>query len=114
MWFKSYLSQRRQVVSYNGVTSSTKVVSIGVPRGTVIGPMLFLLYLNDLSTAVNNTCINIYADDVVIYTSDKSIDVLSRKLQCTLQTVFNWYNDNKLSLSINKCSTMVIEYRAES
>ena len=109
MWFKSYLSQRKQVVSYNGVTSSTKVVSIGVPQGTVIGPMLFLLYLNDLSTAVNNACIYIYADDVVIYTSDKSIDVLSRKLQCTLQTVFNWYNDNKLSLSINKCSTMVID-----
>ena len=62
-----------------------------------------------MSTAVNNACINIYADDVVIYTSDKSIDVLSRKLQCTLQTVFNWYNDNKLSLSINKCSTMVID-----
>ena len=62
-----------------------------------------------MSTAVNNACINIYADDIVIYTSDKSIDVLSRKLQCTLQTVFNWYNDNKLSLSINKCSTMVID-----
>ena len=44
MWFKSYLSQRKQVVSYNGVTSSTKVVSIGVPQGTVIGPMLFLLF----------------------------------------------------------------------
>ena len=81
MWFKSYLSQRKQVVSYNGVTSSTKVVSIGVPQGTVIGPMLCLLYLNDLSTAVNNACINIYADDVVIYTSDKSIDVLSGKLR---------------------------------
>ena len=65
MWFKSYLSQRKQVVS------STKVVSIGVPQETVIGPMLFLLYLTDLSTAVNNACINIYADDVVIYTSDK-------------------------------------------
>ena len=60
-------------------------------------------------SAVNNACINIYADDVVIYASDKSIDVFSRKLQCTLQTVFNWYNDNKLSLSINKCSTMVID-----
>ena len=74
----------------------------------IIDHFLFLLYINDLSTAVNNACINIYADDVVIYISDKSIDVLSRKLQCTLQTVFNWYNDNKLSLSINKCSTMAI------
>ena len=44
MWFKSYLSQRKQVVSYNGVTSSAKVVSIGVPQGTVIEPMLFLLF----------------------------------------------------------------------
>ena len=108
MLFKSYLSQRKQVVSYNGVTSSTKVVSIGVPQGTVIGPMLFLLYLNDLSTAVNNACINIYSDDVVLYISDKSIDVLSRKLQCTLQTVFNWYNDNKLDL---RCNGIILQQR---
>ena len=109
MWFTSYMSNRKQIVVYNSITSLTNVVPTGVPQGTVLGPLLFLLYLNDLSTAVNNACINIYADDVVIYASNKSFYLLRQNLQSTLSTVFNWYRDNKLTLSISKCSSMVID-----
>ena len=108
MWFTSYMSNRKQVVVYNSITSLTNVVPTGVPQGTVLGPLLLLVYLNDLSTAVNNACIDIYADDVVIYASNMSFDLLRQNPQSTLSTVFNWYRDNKRTLSISKCSSMVI------
>ena len=61
-----------QRVTYNGQVSEQKEVSIGVPQGTVLGPLLFILFLNDLSHVVGNTSINIYGDDVVIYVGDTS------------------------------------------
>ena len=65
-WFESYLSNRRQQVVINGETSDTKSINAGVPRGSILGPMLFLIYINDI---VNNISCNIklFADDTSLY-----------------------------------------------
>ena len=107
-WFESYLKERKQIVEFNGKKSSTKCINIGVPQGTILGPILFLLYVNDLSNAVSGGLINIYADDVVVYTSERCELVLKVKMQNIMNGVFTWYSNNRLSLSIEKCTTMVI------
>ena len=107
-WFKSYLTNRTQVVTFNNKVSSKKLINIGVPQGTILGPILFLIYVNDLSNCVRNAHVNIYADDVVIYTSNNNINILQSSLQDTLNSVYEWYNKNRLILSIDKCASMLI------
>ena len=73
-WFKSYLHQRKQAVLCNGQLSSFVDISSGVPQGSVLGPFLFLLFINDISNFAANGClINLFADDTIIYTSGDSI-----------------------------------------
>ena len=108
LWFKSYLVNRSQKVFHNGAESQKRSINIGVPQGTILGPILFLLYVNDLSNVVSNAQINIYADDVVIYSSNKCINQLQQSMQTTMTAVHKWYQYNKLSLSLDKCTTMVI------
>ena len=107
-WFKSYLSNRRQCVSLNGDLSKEMEVSIGVPQGTVLGPVLFLLYINDLSNAVSDGEINIFADDVAIYSSSKCLSSLTTAMSSIMNNVSNWYKLNRLVLSTDKCSSMLI------
>jgi exonuclease III len=113
-WFESYLSNRSQVVLHNGSPSGKRFINIGVPQGTILGPILFLLYVNDLSNVITKAQINIFADDVVIYSSHNNVDVLKCNLQNTINDVFSWYNEHKLSLSVEKCTTMVIQNRQSS
>jgi hypothetical protein len=108
-WFRSYLKCRSQVVCHNGVLSDSKQLNIGVPQGTILGPILFLIYVNDLPNAVtNNAQINIFADDVVVYSNHDSLKTLNENLQNTMNNVFDWYETNRLSLSLEKCKSMVI------
>ena len=107
-WFRSYLSDRTQVVTNNGVISDKCVMNIGVPQGTILGPILFLLFINDLPNFVQNAQLNIYADDVVIYCSSTDIREAQLNLQKVMSRVYEWYTINKLSLSIEKCCTMLI------
>ena len=69
-WFKSYMSQRKQFVSYNGTSSSVKTVCCGVPQGSILGPILFLLYINDLSNICKNTEPFLFADDSNLFIGD--------------------------------------------
>ena len=100
-WCQSYLTDRMQRETYNGQVSEQKEVSIGVPQGTVLGPLLFLLFSNDLSHVIGNASINIYTDDVVIYVSDTSFIDMRENMQQTMNTACKWYTDNKLVLNAN-------------
>ena len=80
-WFESYLSNINQMVCYDSKTSNAQTITIGVPQGTVLGSILFLLYVNDLSNVVEGASINAYADDVVIYASHADIDQVRTHLQ---------------------------------
>ena len=68
-WFTDYLSNRTQVVGFQGVTSASVVVSTGVPQGSILGPLLFILHINDLPEVVSDCNILMYADDTVLYLS---------------------------------------------
>ena len=85
-WFSSYLHNRRQCCKVNGVTSDTAEINIGVPQGSCLGPLLFLLYINDLPFALRKAHATMYADDTAIsYSSDKieEIDaVVNAELAC--------------------------------
>ena len=91
-WFSSYLNKRFQQTHYAGAISDKKEVIPGVPQESVIGPILFLIYVNDLPLSLTSTCADIFADDTTIGTSSHSIDTLVETLTTDLQNVLSWCN----------------------
>ena len=78
-WFKSYLSDRQQLVDINGTHSSPSEITCGVPQGSILGPLLFLLYVNDMQAAVSCKLL-LYADDSALIVSGKDITVIETEL----------------------------------
>ena len=77
-WFKSYLTERKQVVIANGETSSQKQIRCGDPKGSVLGPLLFLLYINDVYNSSKKLDFRLFADDTSISFADKDLDLIKR------------------------------------
>lgn len=111
LWLKSYLQDRTQQVCCNGVLSNSGKVTIGVPQGSILGPLLFSMYINDLSSILTHCSIILYADDIVIFVSDRSLEVVEKSLQLDLDHISNWMFSNKLKLNTKKCATMLIGSR---
>ena len=87
-WFSSYLKGRKQFVNFNNETSESCEITCGVPQGYVLGPILFLLFINDIyNSAVEECVLNMYADDVIIYTSAMSTHELECKLQYCIDSI---------------------------
>ena len=101
-WFKSYLSQREQFVNVNGHNSLSLPVTCGVPQGSILGPLLFLLYVNDLPNTSSLLTFHLFADDTNIYFSSKNLSHLEATLNCELKSVAEWMKCNRLALSISK------------
>ena len=99
-WFCSYLSNRKQLVSIGNVTSDLKPITCGVPQGSVLGPLLFLLYINDFSKSAPDLDFHLFADDSNLFCSHKSLQCLEAKVNVELNNVNNWLCVNKLSLNI--------------
>ena len=90
-WFKSYLTGRSQAVTCNNKLSSLRGLDYGVPQGSVLGPFLFLIYINDIQNFATNGCLlNIFADDLIVFTSDKCIQNLKQKLQRAVNSIGKW------------------------
>jgi len=105
-WFRSYLSNRKQIVEINGKQSDSKTVTCGVPQGSILGPLLFLIYVNDMSISVNCKLM-LYADDSILLVSDKDHTKVSEFLTLNLNSCFKWLVDNKLSLHLGKTEAIV-------
>jgi len=75
-WFKNYLTDRKQIVNYQSVNSDTLVVSCGVPHGSALGPLLFLIYVNDISQSSSLLTFLLFADDTNLFFSHKDIKIL--------------------------------------
>ena len=110
-WFEDYLSNRMQYVTYNNHKSLHEKVNCGVPQGSILGPILFLLYIND-STNVSEFCFSVlFADDTNMFITGKDMDVLCQQLNKDLRNVQEWLQCNKLSLNVLKTHYMVFTPR---
>ena len=108
-WFESYLSNRRQFVSINGFESSTSSITCGVPQGSVLGPLLFLIYINDLHVAIKHCKVHHFADDTNLLIINKSLKRLNKLLNIDLKNLTNWLNANKISLNVSKTELIIFK-----
>ena len=107
---ESYLSNRLQYCMVNGTKSSKKRITCGVPQGSVLGPLLFLIYINDISL-VSNFRINLFADDSCLSLSNKSAKKLENDVNLELTNIDHWLRLNKLSLNTDKTSYLIFTNR---
>ncbi|CAB4008226.1 Hypothetical predicted protein, partial [Paramuricea clavata] len=108
-WFSSYRSllNRFQVTSIGLEQSSTQPVHVGVHQGSILGPLLFLIYVNEIPSTVNSCDISLYADDTVLFCSAKTMIELEQKLNSDLQNLSRWFDANRLTVNTSKCKFMV-------
>ena len=98
---QSYLTNRKHFVISSGVSSSQLNIRYGVPQGSVLGPLLFLLYINDLPDSIENSKVTLYADDTVLLAKSSSVTA-QEKLQKDLSDADDWCNRNKLTINTKK------------
>ena len=110
-WFKSYLQNRKQFVQANGHSSPIQAINVGVPQGSVLGPLLFILYINDLQFASNILNPILYADDSNLFISGRDIMNTCAVLNNELNQVNQWFLANKLKLNVDKTSCMIFKTR---
>lgn len=101
-WFASYLSNRTQYVSFNGYKSHLIIPASGVPQGSILGPLLFVLFINDLGSGLSSYYL-LYADDLKIFRKISDANDC-RILQTDLNRIVEWCNANCLHLNIEKCN----------
>ena len=109
-WVKSYFHQRSQFVEYNGHRSLPQVIRCGVPQGSILGPLFFIIYVNDLCDASRLESI-LFADDTNLFISEKDPVTLNNTLNSELNKLSAWFAANKLSLNISKTKFMVFRPR---
>ena len=99
---KSYLSNRKQCVEFDGVRSELKQVNIGVPQGSILGPLLFLVYVNDFPNISKMAKFLLYADDTAIFLESKNAKSLQPLIDRECIQIWRWLHLNKLSLNTQK------------
>jgi len=106
-WFKSYLTDCQQVVMVNNTTSRKCNILCGISQGSVLGPLLFLLYINDFHCSSELFDFHRFADDANLFYENKSLHILKNRINSELINVQTWLSANKLSLNIEKLNFMI-------
>ena len=106
-WFDSYLSDRKQYVSVNGSTSDELTITHGVPQGLVLGPLLFLLFINDLPSVSKVLTFYLFADDTNIYFESDDLIHMQKVVNRELPKVRKWLEANRLALNIDKTNFII-------
>ena len=108
LWFQSYLTNRTFLVSVDNILSSSCNLKCGVPQGSILGPLLFLIYVNDMPQASDKCDLFLYADDSCLIFQSKDIDKIESVLNAEFSNLCDWFVDNKLSIHFGQDKTKSI------
>ena len=108
-WFRSYLQDRMEFTSGNGYEFNMRQLKHGVPQGSVLGPLLFILFINDLNLAVQYSSVHQFADDTNLLVVEKSLKQLNKKVNRNLKLTVEWVRANKPSLNANKTEIIMFK-----
>ena len=106
-FFSSYLDNRLQCTRFGSFVSDFKTITCGIPQGSLLGPLLFIIYINDLYKSANDLSFILYADDTNIVVSNPNLESLCNIVNRGLSQVCEWFKANKLSINVNKCNYMI-------
>ena len=101
-WFTNYLQEKSQIVKYKQHRSNEMNVTTGVPQGSILGPLLFLIYINDIENSSNILSFVLYADDTNALCSNSCLKTLADITQKEMNKIVEWLNANKLSINPSK------------
>ena len=107
-WFISYLESRQQTIASGQGMSIRSLIRSGVPQGSILGPILFLLFINDLPLLLKNCHVDFFADDATAHTSNKDIEIINAELQSDFSIAVSWSKQNKLPINYDKTTYMVL------
>ena len=110
-WITNYLTNRDQCTLANDNTSSHRLVTCGVPQGSILGPLLFLCYINDLPFVLRDSLSKFYADDTVVYAHAESLDIALRSLLPDIEQLEHWCTLNRLTVNTTKTKVMLFGSR---
>ena len=112
-WFCDYLKNRTQLVSYHNIQSNYADISCGVPQGSILGPLLFLIYINDMASVSTHLFSVLFADDTNMFGTDNDLEALIVNVNTELEKIVKWLNANKLSLNIDKTHYMLFRNKGK-
>ena len=108
-WFSSYLENRKQFVTINNTNSNFSNITCGVPQGSILGPILFIIYVNDLNNVSNKLRNIMFADDTNLFMTEKNIEKVETQMNFELKLLIEWFQVNLLSLNISKTNYIIFD-----
>ena len=112
LWFEDYLFNRTQFVAFDGIESLVQPISCGVPQGSILGPLMFAVLINDTDTHLTCCEIILYADNSVIYHADKTCEKIEQQLNHDMEQISNWFVQNNLVINLKPSKTEWVLYSA--
>ena len=109
--FRSYSSHRKQYVNLNGNNSTLKKLPTGVPQFSILGPLLFLVYINELPSLSNLSNFTLFADDTTVAKRDDNIENISSKCNTVLEILNSWSTKNRLTINFEKTEFIIFSNR---
>ena len=114
-WMKAYLSNRSQVTKFKNFTSNIESPKTGVPQGSILGPLLFICFTNDLPPNFSNICtVNAYADDTQLLVTAKTVSELKKKIKSAIDTAQSWFENNFMKINTDKTKILIFNTSPES